>query len=1126
MINPTHTNRTFSAKLRRPIGNINQTNTPPSGATPNPFGNSVQFTEVGYSDQLTHLSPPTVMVPNRFPAPAEVAGNGITIELWFKAVSSGSLVNLPMSPASSTVTAIAPVIYIDSNGFLRAGLFDSTQITLLSPQQNLIASQDANGVVTVGALNALRSPLSVVDNQWHHAAFVVQPGANGVQSLYLDGRLAATGTGNGSFGLSFVASDGTTWTAVQNSTPASTAPLGGPITPQPAFPSSPNYLPYAQGFCGCLNEVRIWNGPRIITSIQSLLDQSLGSNLGPYEQQGLVGYVGSSQLATAVQPSAYLSLVADAPPFDPFTGVTRVPGYQNYGIGTAIPFTTVAPQVTFQPSQTYSTKISLYQLDQLQVSFPATDAHGDNLTGTFSMTLTGAAGGQIQTNSQIPRNTDFTITAPATDCYRFDFTYSATTPCTIDNLQFMVIPSPHNSLMQLILDVVPGQAAYTDPNYPISSTTLPDPRNPGQTVTLPAYWPLFTNQTVFPIDPTKFSANDLLTAYLNLDDAARTLSLQSGATFSDFFNLSANKATIYEVADISTLLAGAYQKVTGNRPPAAVPTAPFDNAVDQVYAFIYNVNAMRNTLSEFLTAYKGWAQIAINELALASIPSKVANQIYDGQEQINVDLQGSSTGFFILNLIIGSAIVGLGAVLPMLPAAFAGAAAVAEGAAAAASETVTAGAVAGEFAANAGANALTDLLGAFLGSSSAQPSLSHVSYTTLEDVVNHVANDTSSVYNTLLANLLNPAYVQTLYSNYGLLQALSFVNAQPLYTANKVALQPGSNNSLIIGTTYASWKALIPSVFTWTPQLLTGQELDSNNVVFQVTNGKALSLPYQEVPSELGVFTVLQNDPWQAFYWMLHQIQQWQTGAESLAGQFYSICPIFYYNEPGSSYTFETTADWVVAWSLTDANKNTIADDVAASLFGTGNSNTPLTLADQNNPLVAAGYGWYCATANGAVTTPFDAFMNWGAGVPSYSPQVLAAQLPENGNLYSAREGSFGELVTFASAAAADTPPAALVTLVPSSLNFGAVPVGTQAKLTAVMTNNQQNALPLINAALSDGFTFVTLSISELQPGQSTTITVDFLPRTAGPQSGTITFTTQGQYGPITLTLQCSGTGV
>ena len=215
----------------------------------------------------------------------------------------------------------------------------------------------------------------------------------------------------------------------------------------------------------------------------------------------------------------------------------------------------------------------------------------------------------------------------------------------------------------------------------------------------------------------------------------------------------------------------------------------------------------------------------------------------------------------------------------------------------------------------------------------------------------------------------------------------------------------------------------------------------------------------------------------------------------------------------------------MVAWSLTDTNNNPIANDVAASLFGIGNSNTPLSLADQNNPLAAAGYGWYCQVANGAVTTPFDAFMNWGAGVPSYSPQVLAAQLPDNGNLYRAEEGSFGQIVMFAAAAAADTPPPALVTLEPSSLNFGAVAVGTQAKLNVVLTNNQQNALQNINCAVPN-FTFVTVTASELQPGQSETMTVDFLPRTAGPQSGTITFTAQGQYGPITLTLQCTGTGV
>jgi hypothetical protein len=266
---------------------------------------------------------------------------------------------------------------------------------------------------------------------------------------------------------------------------------------------------------------------------------------------------------------------------------------------------------------------------------------------------------------------------------------------------------------------------------------------------------------------------------------------------------------------------------------------------------------------------------------------------------------------------------------------------------------------------------------------------------------------------------------------------------------------------------------------------------------------------------------------------MLHKVQAWQTGTESSpsGGQFFTVCPIFYsyWENNDQNDGVEFAADWVIAWTLKDANNNAISSDQVVSLFGIGNSNKPVSFVDQNNPLAAAGYGWYCDIANNAVTTPFDAFMNWGEGVPSYSPRILVTQLPEHGQLYDAsvEVGLFNSTLSaqFAAAAADDLPPAALVTLEPSVLNFGSVPVGHQTSLTAVLTNNQQNALGEISAATTTS-TFQTLSISELQSGASQTITVDFLPRTAGPQSGTITFTTQGQYGPITLTLQCTGIGV
>ena len=77
------------------------------------------------------------------------------------------------------------------------------------------------------------------------------------------------------------------------------------------------------------------------------------------------------------------------------------------------------------------------------------------------------------------------------------------------------------------------------------------------------------------------------------------------------------------------------------------------------------------------------------------------------------------------------------------------------------------------------------------------------------------------------------------------------------------------------------------------------------------------------------------------------------------------------------------------------------------------------------------------------------------------------------------------------------------------------------------MTNNQKDALQSITVA-SDypGDFSVSLLPTELSAGESATIDVSFLPTEVGTQTGKITVSTKGQYGPILLTLELSGTGV
>src|SRR5215207_8784704 len=84
---------------------------------------------------------------------------------------------------SSCAQAVAPLLNINSNPCLCGGLFDSTQITLLLPPQNVSLIKPVTGLTGTCAPNALASPFSVVDGQWHHAALMLQPG-NGRRRVF------------------------------------------------------------------------------------------------------------------------------------------------------------------------------------------------------------------------------------------------------------------------------------------------------------------------------------------------------------------------------------------------------------------------------------------------------------------------------------------------------------------------------------------------------------------------------------------------------------------------------------------------------------------------------------------------------------------------------------------------------------------------------------------------------------------------------------------------------------------------------------------------------------------------------------------------------------------------------
>jgi HYDIN/CFA65/VesB family protein/ASPM-SPD-2-Hydin domain-containing protein/centrosomal CEP192-like protein len=110
----------------------------------------------------------------------------------------------------------------------------------------------------------------------------------------------------------------------------------------------------------------------------------------------------------------------------------------------------------------------------------------------------------------------------------------------------------------------------------------------------------------------------------------------------------------------------------------------------------------------------------------------------------------------------------------------------------------------------------------------------------------------------------------------------------------------------------------------------------------------------------------------------------------------------------------------------------------------------------------------------------------------------------------------------------------------PSSINFGNVPVGQNQSQTATLTNSGGTNATITQATVSGtGFSVRGLSLPlTLSPGQSTTVSVNFTPGSSGSQSGTVSLACSISVNPgnhkgqtnssvaATVTMTVSGSGV
>ena len=192
-----------------------------------PWGSAAVFPEVPYNTiMMGNAAQPSLQLPNGLLSPA-VLNQGFTFATWFQGKSTGALLTEALT--ASGVTYQVPLVYINGDGQLAAGLFDQTPLNI-NTEQTILSWTTTNANVSttyVGAANPVTSQLPVVDNSWHQAVVVFSSTS---VSLYVDGLLQGDGmplTGSGFSLTPTVSNPGLTFGAPTSWT------VGGTIVPEP-----------------------------------------------------------------------------------------------------------------------------------------------------------------------------------------------------------------------------------------------------------------------------------------------------------------------------------------------------------------------------------------------------------------------------------------------------------------------------------------------------------------------------------------------------------------------------------------------------------------------------------------------------------------------------------------------------------------------------------------------------------------------------------------------------------------------------------------------------------------------------------------------------------------------------
>ena len=892
------------------------------------WGDRIAFPGVSYNSIMagTQAKPaavPTLSLPNNAISDANLS-SGVSFAVWVQAQGPGVLLSADYKNGS-TGSLTVPYLWINATGQVEGGLYGPEAINATA-NRTILASDGVTGEPAIGSPLAISSLGSIIDNTWHHVAFVA---TSTRQALYVDGLLQGASTSasyvqnatglttnssneisltlnqspasgsafstqvyqngscsyvlsgtvasSGSVNLTVKAGtsppssyttvtgatlNGTTLTlTMQNSVgtdnPVSLAAsfqtsnatfslsptfasgssydLGGLVSVNSGgsiFPmATDNLAPttnYPQPFIGAMDELGLWGAAISQAEVQGVMTvpcdltenvklpsgDTLSGISKPTFYFNFEGDAGTSSF-TSQSPASNTTATATASglvagiaatiPTDPFANETRLPGFQNYGIGLMTPLATGSLALA-SGNATY--QFALAMSDQLALSIPA------STQGKLSVLLVDDQG--TQTTVNLTAGGQYYIAAARTASYQMQLSWTPNVTGTNVDLSYYQVPGALNSLPELFTSYQPDASNPTDLVYAYSDPTLPTINDASNNdvgyanATGPAnYFPLWSDTNYFPASANYTTAN-LSQAYSEL--VANLTSQNTG--LADFCNINMG-GSVDNPADIQKYLATAYQGVTGNAVPAAPPTtsglypvAAAGSAVAAVYEFLYNTNVLRG---DIYTAIAGggsdnnnlsaWLQSVYDAANSSDIPSGIAQTIFNGQaKQVTgetVPIQtakGSSTPIWETAVTY----------------------AIGEGLAMAAMATF------GPVGYGLAEGAMYMCLGfESLGDQGPSVSPAYVSfapvmneslnYASLNDLATSIVNGQATPFSDYAQTVTSTSYLQSIFSNYGLLVAMSAMTGTPLGDKNTMA----SGSALDSPMSQTSWQSMVPATFSW-----------------------------------------------------------------------------------------------------------------------------------------------------------------------------------------------------------------------------------------------------------------------------------------------------------------------